>query len=179
MRRRAMVLLLLAAMAAALVAASGVAWAAVIQCPASEFIICWGTEKSDVIRGTDGYNNIAARGGNDTVNGGGGYADDISGGEGNDTLRGGPGTDYLVGQAGNDKLYGYAGEDYIDAREHGGSGTGLDRVVSGGEGNDEIRANDGQVDHISCGGGTDVVYFDQGIDRVSSTCEDQRPTQTV
>ena len=108
--------------------------------------------------------------------GGGSYADDISGGEGNDRLRGGPGTDYLVGQAGKDKLYGYAGEDYIDAREHGGMG--IDRVVSGGEGNDDIGATDGQVDYIRCGGGTDFVSFDQGIDRVSNTGTDLRPTQT-
>ena len=171
-----MVLLLLAAMAATLVAASGVAWAAFIQCPASEHIPCWGTERSDVIRGTDGYNSINARGGNDTVYGGGGYADDISGGEGNDRLVGGPGLDYLIGSAGSDALFGYAGEDYIDAREHGGSGTGIDRVVSGGAGNDDIEATDGQVDYISCGAGNDTVRFDEGIDRVSSTCEDRRPS---
>jgi hypothetical protein len=55
---------------------------------------------------------------------------------------------------------------------------GIDRVVSGGEGNDDIGATAGQVDYIRCGGGTDFVSFDQGIDRVSNTGTDLRPTQT-
>jgi hypothetical protein len=47
--------------------------------------------------------------------------------------------------------------------------------VSGGEGDDTILADDGQVDYISCGPGTDTVYFDQGIDQVSPDCEIRNP----
>jgi Ca2+-binding RTX toxin-like protein len=167
-------MLLVAAMAAALVATSGVAWAAVVQCPPTEFETCLGTEGPDAIIGTDDYNNIHAQGGDDVAYGGGGYADDIYGMAGNDTLSGGPGVDYLSGSSGNDTLYGDAGEDYIDAREHGG--TGID-MVSGGGGNDEIDANDGQVDFVSCGAGADTVRFEAGIDFVSPDCENRNPVQ--
>ena len=164
MSRRAIILV--ATMAAALVAASGVAWAATIQCPGG---FCQGTAKSDVIRGTDAFDRIIAWGGNDTVSGFG-TGDEIYGVFGNDKLSGGPGGDYLDGGPGNDKLSGDVGNDIIDAIEPEGT-TGIDRV-SGGEGDyNTVRANDGQVDHIRCGGVTDTVVFDEGLDRVSPDCE--------
>ena len=54
-------------------------------------------------------------------------------------------------------------------------GTGID-TISGGKGDDYICAEDGQVDHISCGGGTDTVHFDGGIHYVSTNnCERRNP----
>ena len=43
--------------------------------------------------------------------------------------------------------------------------------------NDTIYVSDGQRDTIGCGGGTDTVYFDKGIDKFvdNSGCENRVP----
>jgi hypothetical protein len=44
--------------------------------------------------------------------------------------------------------------------------------LRGGPGNDTVLAKDGEADEISYGPGTDVVYFDQSLDTLSSDCSD-------
>ena len=96
---RVLMVLVVAAMAAALVAASGAAWAATIQCTGGD---CPGTEQPDVINGSDT-------------------------------------------------------RDVIDALDG--------------------QSQDGQVDYVSCGPGTDTVEFDEGIDYVSPDCENRNPQE--
>jgi hypothetical protein len=106
----------------------------------------------DVIRGTDGPDNlngtggpdlIYARGGNDIVRAHDGN-DVVYAGQGNDAVRGGPGNDVLYGGAGSDVMWPGAGAD----------------VQYGGEGNDILHAlaNDNQPDILDCGPGYDVAY---------------------
>jgi Ca2+-binding RTX toxin-like protein len=106
----------------------------------------------DIVRGTDGPDNlngtagpdlIYAKGGNDIIRAHDGN-DVVYAGRGNDVARGGPGNDVVYGGAGNDVLWVGAGAD----------------VQSGGEGNDILHAlaNDNQPDVIDCGPGFDVAY---------------------
>jgi hypothetical protein len=54
-------------------------------------------------------------------------------------------------------------------------GPGLD-LIRGDVSADTIYAQDGEKDTISCGGGTDTVYFDRGIDSVNPVnCENLNP----
>jgi hypothetical protein len=53
-----------------------------------------------------------------------------------------------------------------------GDGT---EFVYGGEGKDEIVADDDSKDIIDCGDGHDTVFFDQGLDRLKN-CEDKTPS---
>ncbi len=138
-----------------------------IQCTGGE---CDGTERSDAINGSDAQDLINALAGDDTTSGG---VDTIIGGSGNDALSGGPADDFVGGGPGNDKLSGDTGNDQLDARDF--EGPGVDHV-SGGEGDENILAADARVDYIDCGGGTnDFVFFDEGIDRVSPSCENRFP----
>jgi hypothetical protein len=100
-----------------------------------------GTDRSQVIRGTDHRDVILAKGGadriftgdgndivcagpgNDVVEGGDGK-DRLFGSGGNDTLRGGPAHDRLVGEGGRDGCYPAAGNDTLIDCE------GADLVVS-------------------------------------------------
>jgi len=106
----------------------------------------------DLIRGTDGPDNlngtaardvIYSRGGNDSVRAHAGN-DVVYAGRGNDVVRGGPGNDVVFGGAGNDVLWVGAGAD----------------VQLGGHGNDILHAlaNDNQPDVLDCGRGYDVAY---------------------
>ena len=88
MKRRA--ILLMTAIAAALVLSSGVALALnVIDCEGSG-IKCVGTNRADLIKGTNGLDAIYARDKNDTLKGFG-RSDALLGQQGNDTLLGGHG----------------------------------------------------------------------------------------
>lgn len=106
----------------------------------------------DVIRGTDGPDNlngtpgtdlIYARGGNDVIRAHDGN-DVVYAGQGNDVVRGGPGSDAIYGGPGNDVTWAGAGAD----------------VQNGGSGNDILHAlaNDNQPDILDCGPGFDVAY---------------------
>jgi Ca2+-binding RTX toxin-like protein len=92
-----------------------------------------GTPRADLIYGRGGNDNIRSHDGNDVV-----YA-----GQGNDVVRGGPGNDALYGGSGNDVMWPGAGAD----------------VQYGGEGNDILHAlaNDNQPDILNCGPGFDVA----------------------
>ena len=106
----------------------------------------------DVIRGTNGPDNlngtpsadlIYAKGGNDDIRAHDGN-DVVYAGQGNDVVRGGPGSDVEFGGHGNDVLWVGAGAD----------------VQYGGQGNDVLHAlaNDNQRDVLACGPGYDVAY---------------------
>jgi hypothetical protein len=104
-------------------------------------------------------------------------AGDISGGNGDDDLSGADGMEKIDGGAGNDHLVGGFNDDVITG------GPGRDQIIGDlptGDcgplwckypfGNDTIYAQDGEVDTISCGWGTDTVYAD-AADVVDGDCE--------
>lgn len=170
--------------------AAGAALAVNLQCLPNA-AQCLGTTSGDTIVGTDGRDIISASNGKDTVHGRGGD-DHVNGGQGNDVLMGDAGAtaqyldgnDYIYGGDENDRLYGYGGSDYlsgsydddtIDAQEWS-TQKGTD-TVKGGTGGDVIYANDGVVDNIDCGEGTDEATYDSGIDVVAANCEYRIPVR--
>ena len=85
--------------------------------------------------------------------------------KGNDNLNGGPGNDFLRGDRGNDSLIGGPGEDTI----YGDGDFAFESFAAASAtppqgGNDRIFARDGEVDYIYCGGGSDGVQWDKGLD---------------
>lgn len=122
-----------------------------------------------------------AGGGRDIVKGTDGN-DDIAAGANKDRCHGGEGDDHIKGNGSNDKLYGDGGNDTLDGgaqddRVYGGDGND---IIIGGNGNDVLygdNANDGN-DHegwadvfvFDSDDGTDKVFdFEAGIDRVELT----------
>jgi Tol biopolymer transport system component len=103
-----------------------------------------GTDRADVVHGTSQTEAVYGHGGADTIDAGGGN-DFVDGGEGNDTITGGQGDDRLIGGPGRD-------------------------TISGGDGWDAIVSRDGEVDHVSCGPGRDIVWADPA-DVVAADCE--------
>ncbi len=155
-----------------------------------------GTNGEDRIMARSGRDYVDARGGSDVVQGesgsdgdeyaaGGLFGDSPgatanSGRDGNDRLYGGGGRDMLYGFGGSDTLVGGGNDDYIFVEEFrtrmgrpyvaGSENPGMD-FVRGGSGGDHIQSVDGRMDIIDCGGGKDAVWFDEGLDIVSPTCE--------
>ena len=127
--------LMLLAVASALLLASTAA--------AARLDVIRGTDGPDNLNGTAGADLIYGRGGNDIIRAHDGN-DVVYGGSGNDVVRGGPGNDILYGQSGNDVIWAGAGAD----------------VQYGGGGNDVLHAlaNDNQPDVLNCGPGYDVAY---------------------
>jgi Ca2+-binding RTX toxin-like protein len=192
---------LLTTMAVVLVLGSGVALAATtIHCPndtsqgtPSSYLYCHGTSLADTMVGSDFLDYMDGVGGQDTMHG---YGED-------DSMEGGKGSDHLYGDAGSDEnLWGGAYNDpssadiYSDTSDdyvHGGSGpdyiyggyaqSGVDRIYGEGQ-NDTINAAQRQnpdpdvpvtKEIIDCGAGaSDAVYFDKGLDVVTS-CEIKHP----
>lgn len=167
------VTLLIAVVATATMIAAGVAIAAVID----------GGIGDDVLTGTDSLDTIKGYGGNDTVFGAAGN-DEIDGGEGDDTLYGNDedqtigGDDTIYGASGSDNLLGGDGADGL----HGDDGndwiwdgslrdSSVD-TITGGAGDDKVRAANGQSadDAIACGDGQDEVWADSA-DNVATDCE--------
>jgi Ca2+-binding RTX toxin-like protein len=171
--------ILLAIVVTALVAITGVALAATVDCISGR--VCIGTDGPDTLNGSSRHDNMDARQGTDQLFGHDGYdalygdardAPDSST-DGNDRLGGGQNYDELYGYGGNDKLLGRSGGDFIFAEESS-ENEGED-FVRGEEGNDWILARDGVKDTIACGTGKhDGVRFDKGIDTVSNSCEHKR-----
>lgn len=94
-----------------------------------------GSDKSDLIIGSFGDDEISANGGNDLVFGL--FGDDkISGGLGEDTLLGGFGNDVVIGNKGNDTMLGGWGDDRLVWN----NGDGSDLMV-GGVGYDRVQVN--------------------------------------
>ncbi len=106
-----------------LVAGSSAAWA-IQYCKASSK--CWGSEKPQLIIGSNGPDRIYGLGGdsisgefgNDKLYGGDGHDQNIYGGGGHDLLRGGNGNDWLVGDRGKDTLVGGPGYDTCDKQKN-------------------------------------------------------------
>lgn len=189
MKKRA--LFLLAVMAGALVVASGVAWAATIQCPNRANGSCVGTPDDDAITGTPDPDQIRARAGGDRVAAGSG-ADLAFGGTGEDRVRGNGGDDEVV-FGGEARPLGEAPPtDFPDKSDdvvHGGAGN--DRQVIGGfgqGGEDRVYGDDGDdlllvaqrgsgfdvkvtKEIVDCGPGEDTAYIDRGVDVVDDNCE--------
>jgi RTX calcium-binding nonapeptide repeat (4 copies) len=95
-----------------------------------------GTNRSEVIIGSDTKDEISGKGGDDVIDAGGGK-DTVSGGRGDDIVHGGDGNDRLDGDRGDDRLYGGNGKDDL----RGGAG---DDVLVGGAGNDELDGGRGR-----------------------------------
>jgi Ca2+-binding RTX toxin-like protein len=119
--------------------------------------------------GTEGpdYVKLAQVGSPGTLAGLGGD-DDLNGGDGTDTLDGGAGDDHLDGGFGDDVITGGPGRDRISGDLAAGDCGPL--WCKYPYGNDTINAQDGEIDTIVCGFGTDVVNAD-AIDVVDHDCE--------
>ena len=190
------VMVLVGAMAAALVMASGVAWAATVQCQSRVFQeVCLGTPNADALTGTSERDFIRALAGADLVRGMGG-TDGIMGGRGQDTVQGGTDPDPFLwgGEAGpqgkgpftdasDDHVYGGAGGD----RVLGGFAQGGTDRIYGEDGDDYMetyqRGRAAQLgvkitkEIVNCGAGFDTVVFDKDIDEVAPNCEARHPVR--
>jgi Ca2+-binding RTX toxin-like protein len=177
--KRIMVAMML--MGAALMVASGVAWAATVDCRVGVF--CEGTDEPDELIGTNQRDVISGLQDDDLLVG---FmrADEMYGDnpeaegdgtstDGDDELIGYRGRDTLSGFGGSDYLRGGRGADLIDATEQSNN-PGKD-TVRGSRGQDSIDAVDGFKDTIFCGRGVDEVFFDKGLDVVAENCELRRP----
>ena len=135
-------------------------------------VLSAGTALAATLVGTAGDDNISGSGvsdqiftleDNDTVDGMGG--NEIYGNENNDNLIGAEGSDTVYGNTGNDAVD-LASFDIPGDRDKG----------YGGKSNDTIGARDGNFDIVNCGeGGSDVAFFDAGIDQVAANCESRNP----
>jgi Ca2+-binding RTX toxin-like protein len=143
------VTLMLAAMTLALLLASGVALA----------VTKIGTNGPDILRGTNGEDNLLGKAGKDVIPGLGGE-DNLLGGRGNDAVGGGRGSDNVLGEGGNDYL------------QDGPFNESSEDNLSGGGGNDVLDAINRPAfgDTIVCGRGFDRVLADRK-DVVSDDCE--------
>jgi Ca2+-binding RTX toxin-like protein len=122
-----------------------------------------GTAGPNRLTGEGGKDELRGAGGNDRLVGDGGGGVFVGGGGQDDTMVGGPGDDVLEGERGDDRMFGRSGDDRFLA------GRGRDDVF-GGPGSDRVRAQDGRVDRIRCGAGTDFIRVDAMIDLLSG-CE--------
>lgn len=110
----------------------------------------WGTERSEIVLGSDQFNQMFGNNGNDTIYGAGNN-DDLYGGEGDDVIYGGTGNDKLTGDSGNDLLFGGEGKDEL-------SGSDGDDILRGGLGNDTLDGGKGNdTYHVELEGGFDTI----------------------
>lgn len=119
-----------------------------------------GTEGSDYVKVAQATNagELIGNGGDD----------DLNGADGPEKLDGGPGNDKLDGGFGDDTIVGGPGQDKISGDLAGGDCGPM--WCKYPYGNDIIYAQDGEVDSILCGFGTDTVYAD-AADVVDKDCE--------
>lgn len=94
--------------------------------------------------------------------------DDLNGADGAEKIDGGPGDDHLDGGFGDDVITGGPGKDTISGDLKAGDCGPL--WCKYPYGNDIINAQDGEIDSIVCGFGTDTVYADAN-DVVDGDCE--------
>jgi hypothetical protein len=134
---------------AALLLAGGTVLARDIDCTGGK---CVGTARGDFIGGSAAEDEISGRGGDDFIDG-----------DPFDNL----------GLVGDDVIRAGAGDDVIND-----SSTGFDADTAfGGKGDDTIDVFDFDKSHdtVDCGPGKDTVFFDVGIDTVSTDCEVRNP----
>ncbi|HQR09775.1 MAG TPA: calcium-binding protein [Casimicrobiaceae bacterium] len=129
----------------------------------------------DYISGGDGNDTLAGDAAKDTILGGDGddllfgdsdqtptanQGDDyLDGGAGADYLRGYGGNDTLLGGAGSDQFLGEAGDDFIDMGRDGGDPEDSN-IASGGDGNDVIVGDFGQLNDFLGDAGDDELKGD-------------------
>ena len=140
-----------------------------------------GGENGDYVDGGQRADDeIEGNEGEDIVLGGPGGDFEVNGEDGPDVVRGGNGDDGrgdssesgVFGGTGDNLVHGNDGADFIVADE---SDPGDRERIFGDKGNDDIVADDGQVDIINCGrGADDTVFFDPGIDELNG-CENRNP----
>lgn len=169
------IVLSLAAVGVAILIASGVALAAVINGTNGPDTLT-GTDEADTIRGDDGADTISGMGSSDTIYGGHGpdtlYGNDerqTPGAPGGDHIEGRPGDDTIVGSEGADVIYGDEDADTIvDGPEDDAA---VDHIY-GGINADEITSANSPAsrDVVGCGDGTDTVVAD-ALDDISANCE--------
>lgn len=173
MRNTRRLVVLLASVATALLIASGVALATLIE----------GDAGNNTLRGTDVADTLRGYGGDDTIYGMGGN-DEVDGGDGADYLYGGDesgmvaGSDRVYGRAGDDAMFGGPGSDTLnggignDVIEEGPPDDAVVDYIFGADGNDKIYAANGQgtKDYIRCHEGHDEVWVDSADD-VGADCE--------
>jgi Ca2+-binding RTX toxin-like protein len=153
-----------------------------VLAPAASAALVRGTGGNDTLTGTPARDRIFARAGDDSVLAGD-DRDRVWGGAGNDTLNGEASNDLVVGGAGNDVVDGGDGNDRLRGRRGDDrltAGAGNDRVwagvgadiLDGGDGDGRLfaAANDGTIDTITCGEGTDRVVA-RPDDSVAVDCE--------
>jgi len=120
-----------------------------------------GGEYDQVIEGTAAGEQLVGSSGKDLIKGLAGD-DQLFGMSGDDTLQGGEGDDYLSGGngsgagSGDDRLEGGAGADTLVGED------GVNTLI-GGAGNDNYVYGGGQDTIDNTGGGTDGVFFNNGI----------------
>ncbi|MFL6844372.1 MAG: calcium-binding protein [Allosphingosinicella sp.] len=134
----------------------------------------------DVLRGLSGADILLGGTGDDTLEGGG-ENDLLDGGAGADTMRGGTGDDvYVVDNAGDTvsenaaegvdeirtslAIYSLAGTNLenlaaTNDASHDFRGNLANNVITGGGGNDTIRAYDGGNDTVHGGAGDDLIFI--------------------
>ncbi|HEX8194056.1 MAG TPA: calcium-binding protein [Allosphingosinicella sp.] len=117
----------------------------------------FGSAGHDTLRGGEGDDTLNGELGNDLLEGGDG-ADVLDGGTGQDRVYGGEGNDRLaVGQSGaTDHLYGEGGDDILYLNFWGSMPNGphiVERVASGGTGDDTIYVSAGTYSTIAIDGG--------------------------
>jgi Ca2+-binding RTX toxin-like protein len=143
-----------------------------------------GTEKNDVINGTNGNDLIFGFGGDDIINAsngddcivGGSGNDKIYASNGNDVIFGNEGDDWIDGSNGNDLIFGNEGNDVIrdsngyDIIDAGAGNDDIfdangDNIIIAGDGDDKIETSNGN-NVIRCGPGNDIVNCHNGNDRI-------------
>lgn len=125
---------------------------------------CAGMTFDNVIRGTEGDDNITGTTGSDLILGLGGN-DKIQGISGDDCIAGGPGDDDIEGDHGKDVVVGGDGDDKIRGNNH-------DDRLFGGSGEDDIKGGEGD-DLLHGGPGDDECDGGEGSDSFVE-CEEAR-----
>lgn len=127
----------------------------------------WRTTFRAVFNALDGVNELIGGGyvaggpGDDLIDAGP-QNDILDGGPGNDRVSGRKGDDVVTRGDGNDLLTGDRGQDTVDAdREATRSRRLRSRRSSPREGNDSIRAIDGQKDIVDCRPGRETAEIDR------------------
>jgi Ca2+-binding RTX toxin-like protein len=144
--------------------------------PSPPGITLIGTQRDDVLRGSDNADRIEGRAGDDRLFGEG-SDDELLGGTDNDRIFGGRRDDRLSGEAGRDRLVGNQGDDQLlggsdadDLRGNAGNdllqgGTSPD-TLSGGKGSDRLFGQ-GARDVLLGGRGDDLIVGGLERDRMS------------
>jgi Ca2+-binding RTX toxin-like protein len=121
-----------------------------------------GGKQNDRVNGNDGDDHVRGSLGNDKSRGNDGK-DNVSGNGNSDNVKGNAGNDKVNGQRHRDKVFGNAGNDKVNG------GPARDKLF-GNAGNDRLRAADGFIDQVNCGGGDDTATVDRK-DKVKKNCE--------